>query len=65
MLIIMFVLTYACFPIFLSAYYNVMFATIKKGERWSLNYILPLNEIKFGVWQISPTETHWYSGATT
>jgi len=32
MLIIMFVLTYACSPIFLSVYYNVMLAMIKKGE---------------------------------
>jgi len=30
--IIIFVLTYACFPIFLNAYCNVMLETIKKGE---------------------------------
>ena len=40
MLIIMFVLTYVCFPIFLSVYYNIMFAAIKKEEKWILNYIL-------------------------
>jgi len=33
MLIIMFVLTYACFPIFLSAYCNIMLATIKLTKR--------------------------------
>ena len=32
MLIIIFVLTYAYFPIFVSAYCNVMFATIKKEK---------------------------------
>jgi len=29
----MFVLTYICFPIFLSVYCNVMFATIKKRKK--------------------------------
>jgi len=33
MSIIVFVLTYACFPIFLSGYCNVMLAIIKKGEK--------------------------------
>jgi len=60
MLIIMFVLTYACFPIFLCTYCNVMLAMINKGGRWILNYILPLSETKFWVWQISLMETYWH-----
>ena len=32
MLIIMFVLTYICFPILLSIYCNIMLVTIKKQE---------------------------------
>ena len=34
-----------------------MLVTIKKEERWKLNYILLLNEMKFGIWQISLMET--------
>ena len=34
MLIIIFVLTYTCFLICLSVYYNVMLAAIKEGESY-------------------------------
>ena len=58
MLIIMFVLTFACFLIFLSIYCNVMLATIKKKEEMKIK----LYETKFEVWQISPMETYWHFG---
>ena len=47
--------------LFLSVYCNVIFVMIKKekeGRGWRLNYILPVNETKFGVWQISPIEMY-------
>ena len=31
-------------------------------EKMKIKLILPLNETKFGVWQISPMEAHWYFG---
>ena len=38
-----------------------MLPTIKKRrKRWRLNDILPLNEMKFGVWQISQMEMYWH-----
>jgi len=35
-----------------------MLATIKMGERQRINYILSLNETKFGVPQINPIEKY-------
>ena len=35
-IIIMFVLIYACFPIFLSVYCNIMFAMIKKRRKMKI-----------------------------
>ena len=40
MFIIMFVLTYVCLAIFLSAYCNVFLQRLKKWEKCRLNYIL-------------------------
>ena len=67
MFIIMFVITYACFPIFLSIYCNAMLATIKRGRRWRLNYILSLSE-KLVQWKLTDILiqkkllTFWSSG---